>query len=56
MREYANAVRVRHGVAFGVRIGLNSGDVVIGKIGDDLRMVLVCDVLGVSALTTDLVD
>jgi class 3 adenylate cyclase len=38
VREYANEVRVRHGVPFGVRIGLNSGDVVVGKIGDDLRM------------------
>ncbi len=38
VREYANEVRVRHGVAFGVRIGLNSGEVVVGKIGDDLRM------------------
>jgi hypothetical protein len=25
MREYANEVRVRHGITFGVRIGLNSG-------------------------------
>jgi len=38
VREYANEVRARHGVPFGVRIGLNSGDVVVGKIGDDLRM------------------
>jgi class 3 adenylate cyclase/tetratricopeptide (TPR) repeat protein len=38
VREYANAVRVRHGLPFGVRIGLNSGDVVVGRIGDDLRM------------------
>jgi class 3 adenylate cyclase/tetratricopeptide (TPR) repeat protein len=38
VREYANEVRIRHGVPFGVRIGLNSGDVVVGKIGDDLRM------------------
>ena len=38
VREYAKEVRVQHGVAFGVRIGLNSGDVVVGKIGDDLRM------------------
>lgn len=37
-REYANAVRARHGVPFGVRLGLNSGAVVVGKIGDDLRM------------------
>ncbi len=38
VREYANEVRVLHGVPFGVRIGLNSGDVVVGTIGDDLRM------------------
>jgi len=37
-REYANAVRAKYGVPFGVRIGLNSGAVVVGKIGDDLRM------------------
>jgi class 3 adenylate cyclase len=34
---YAAELRPR-GVEFAVRIGLNSGDVVIGKIGDDLRM------------------
>jgi class 3 adenylate cyclase len=38
VREYANEVRVRYGVPFAVRIGLNSGEVVVGKIGDDLRM------------------
>ncbi len=38
VREYANEVRVRHGIPFGVRIGLNSGEVVVGRIGDDLRM------------------
>jgi class 3 adenylate cyclase/tetratricopeptide (TPR) repeat protein len=38
VREYANEVRVRHGVPFGLRIGLNSGEVVVGRIGDDLRM------------------
>ena len=27
-----------HGIPFGVRIGLNSGEVVVGRIGDDLRM------------------
>jgi class 3 adenylate cyclase len=40
-REYAGEVRARHGVPFGVRIGLNSGEVVVGAIrmvGDDLRM------------------
>jgi len=38
VREYAAEVRARHGIPFGVRIGLNSGEVVVGKIGDDLRM------------------
>jgi class 3 adenylate cyclase/tetratricopeptide (TPR) repeat protein len=38
VRHYANEVRVQHGVPFGVRIGINSGEVVVGKIGDDLRM------------------
>ncbi len=31
-------LRASHGIAFTMRIGLNSGDVVVGKIGDDLRM------------------
>ena len=38
VREYAKKVRARHGVPFGARIGLNSGAVVVGRIGDDLRM------------------
>ena len=38
VREYANEVRAEHGVPFGVRIGLNSGEVVVGRIGNDLRM------------------
>jgi class 3 adenylate cyclase/tetratricopeptide (TPR) repeat protein len=38
VREYANAVRVQYGIPFAVRIGLNSGEVVVGRIGDDLRM------------------
>jgi class 3 adenylate cyclase/tetratricopeptide (TPR) repeat protein len=37
-RAYANEVRAQHGVPFAVRIGLNSGEVVVGRIGDDLRM------------------
>jgi len=38
LRRYANQVRLDHGLSFAVRIGLNSGEVVVGKIGDDLRM------------------
>jgi class 3 adenylate cyclase/tetratricopeptide (TPR) repeat protein len=35
---FAEAVRARYGVDFKMRIGLNSGPVVVGAIGDDLRM------------------
>ena len=37
-RAYASEVRARHGVPFAVRIGINSGGVVVGRVGDDLRM------------------
>jgi class 3 adenylate cyclase/tetratricopeptide (TPR) repeat protein len=37
-RAYAGEVRAQYGVPFAVRIGLNSGEVVVGRIGDDLRM------------------
>ena len=37
-RTYASEVRAQHGVRFAIRIGLNSGEVVVGRIGDDLRM------------------
>ena len=35
---YADQLRIERGLNFGVRFGFNSGDVVVGKIGDDLRM------------------
>jgi class 3 adenylate cyclase/tetratricopeptide (TPR) repeat protein len=38
LRRFADAVRVSHGLSFSVRMGLNSGEVVVGRIGDDLRM------------------
>jgi len=38
LRRYADELRRTRGVSFSVRIGLNSGDVVVGRIGDDLRM------------------
>ena len=37
LRAYATALRGR-GIELSVRMGLNSGEVVVGKIGDDLRM------------------
>jgi adenylate cyclase len=38
LREHSREVRRDHGLDFGFRMGLNSGEVVVGKIGDDLRM------------------
>jgi class 3 adenylate cyclase len=38
VRTYASEVRAQHGMPFAVRIGLNSGEVVVGRIGDDLHM------------------
>ncbi len=38
LAEYAREVKREHGLNFSTRIGLNSGEVVVGKIGDDLRM------------------
>src|SRR5213594_4482960 len=37
LRGYASGLRVR-GLEFSARMGLNSGEVVVGTIGDDLRM------------------
>jgi class 3 adenylate cyclase/tetratricopeptide (TPR) repeat protein len=38
LRRYADQLRVERGLNFSVRMGLNSGEVIVGKIGDDLRM------------------
>ncbi len=38
LRCYADELRLGRGLNFSVRMGLNSGEVVVGKIGDDLRM------------------
>ncbi len=38
LAEHARDVKREHGLNFSTRIGLNSGEVVVGKIGDDLRM------------------
>jgi adenylate cyclase len=38
MARFATEVKREHGVGFSTRMGLNSGDVVVGCIGDDLRM------------------
>ncbi len=36
--RYATEVKREHGVGFSTRMGVNSGEVVVGAIGDDLRM------------------
>src|SRR5262245_33364279 len=38
LRRCADAIRLERGLNFSVRMGLNSGEVVVGTIGDDLRM------------------
>lgn len=37
VRRYADELRLAHGLNLSMRIGLNSGEVVVGRIGDDLR-------------------
>jgi len=38
LRRYSEALRREKGLSFLARMGLNSGEVVVGKTGDDLRM------------------
>jgi len=38
MRDYAARLEAERGIGFRVRMGLNAGEVVVGAIGDDLRM------------------
>src|SRR5262245_21351572 len=38
IRAYAEEARRRHGVEVQIRVGLNSGDVVVRSVGSDLRM------------------
>jgi class 3 adenylate cyclase/tetratricopeptide (TPR) repeat protein len=38
MEGYGEKIRAQHGAEFKLRIGLNSGPVIVGSIGDDLRM------------------
>jgi class 3 adenylate cyclase len=38
MTQYAESLKEMHGIDFKMRVGLNSGPVVVGTVGDDLRM------------------
>ncbi len=37
VRRYADELRLQHGLNLSMRVGLNSGEVVVGRIGDGLR-------------------
>ncbi|HUG35018.1 MAG TPA: adenylate/guanylate cyclase domain-containing protein [Anaerolineales bacterium] len=38
IKSYADEIRLQHGLEFGLRVGINTGLVVVGEIGSDLRM------------------
>jgi class 3 adenylate cyclase/predicted ATPase len=38
VKRYAEGVRLTEGIAIQIRVGLNSGEVVVGSIGNDLKM------------------
>lgn len=38
VRRYADALRLQKGLNLSMRVGLNTGEVIVGRIGDDLRM------------------
>ncbi len=38
IKDYAEDIRLKHGLEFGLRVGINTGLVVVGAIGSDLRM------------------
>ncbi|NOT04185.1 MAG: AAA family ATPase [Anaerolineales bacterium] len=38
IKEYVEEIRLKHGLEFGLRVGINTGLVVVGAIGSDLRM------------------
>jgi len=38
IKPYAESIHIKHGFEFGLRVGINTGLVVVGEIGSDLRM------------------
>jgi class 3 adenylate cyclase/tetratricopeptide (TPR) repeat protein len=38
IKSYVDEIRLKHGLEFGLRVGINTGLVVVGEIGSDLRM------------------
>jgi adenylate cyclase len=58
LRDYTEELKRERGLVFSVRMALNSGDVVVGKIGDDLRMDYTAQglVVGLAARLQELCD
>ena len=58
LRRFAQELKRERGLTFATRIGLNSGEVVVGKIGDDLRMDYTAQgrVVGIAARLQTLAD
>jgi len=38
IKDYVEEIRLKYGIEFGLRVGINTGLVVVGAIGSDLRM------------------
>ncbi len=38
LKQYTDSLRAERGLSISVRMGINTGEVIVGKIGDDLRM------------------
>jgi class 3 adenylate cyclase/tetratricopeptide (TPR) repeat protein len=38
IKDYVEEIRIKYGLEFGLRVGINTGLVVVGAIGSDLRM------------------
>ena len=38
LKRYATQIKTSHGLDLRLRVGINSGEVIVGRIGDDLRM------------------
>jgi class 3 adenylate cyclase/tetratricopeptide (TPR) repeat protein len=38
IKDYVEEIRIKYGIEFGLRVGINTGLVVVGAIGSDLRM------------------
>ncbi len=58
LRRFAQELKRERGLRFATRIGLHSGEVVVGKIGDDLRMDYTAQghVVGIAARLQALAD